>query len=210
MGKIKLSISRFETGKSYPNQFQALSICLRLNQVISYLIETDEHIDQREFDLWRGMAAGSQAQGSWQNLKGKQSEILIKGFILRRLRDRDFVLQENGEILHLKDNRRIEFADEPDIAIYLGDQIKVAVEVKGGIDTAGVLERIGASLKSLSRAKEENPNAMTILLLQGVSVTQKAADDLAINQAVVNHWFTIEEFVQDEKIRDQIFGMLGI
>ena len=65
------------------------------------------------------------------------------------------MLQENGEILQLKDNRRIEFADEPDIAIYLGDQIKVAIEVKGGIDTAGVLERIGAALKSLSRAKAE-------------------------------------------------------
>ncbi len=209
MNKIKLSVGRFESGRGFPNEIQALSISVRLNQIISYLIEADDNLDQREFDLWRGMAAGSQAQGSWQNLKGNQSEILVKGFMIRRLRDKDLVAHEKGEILQLKDGRRIEFADEPDMAIYLKNQIQVAIEVKGGIDTAGVLERIGAAIKSLSRAKEENPNSLTILLLQGVSVTQTAANDLTINQASVNFWFTIEEFVQDEGLRNQIFEMLG-
>lgn len=210
MNKIKLSVGRFESRRGLPTEVQALSISFRLNQIISYLIEADGSLDQREFDLWRGMAAGSQAQGSWQNLKGKQSEILIKGFITRRLREKGFVQQEKGEALHLKDGRHIEFADEPDIAIYLEKHIQVAIEVKGGIDTAGVLERIGAAIKSLSRAKEENPDAITILLLQGVSVTQTAVTDLNINQPLVNHWFTIEEFVQDEQTREHIFEMLGI
>ncbi|HNB52312.1 MAG TPA: XcyI family restriction endonuclease [Anaerolineales bacterium] len=210
MNKIQLAVGRFESGKGFPGEVQALSVSFRLNQIISHLIETDEHIDQREFDLWRGMAAGSQAQGSWQNLKGKQSEILVKGFITRRLREKGFVQQENGEKLILKDGRHMEFADEPDIAIYLNHQIQVAIEIKGGIDTAGVLERIGAAIKSLRRAKEENPKALTLLLLQAVSVTQTAANDLAINQTSVNYWFTLEEFVQNEETRTNIFELLNI
>ena len=70
------------------------------------------------------------------------------------------------------------FADEPDVAIYQNDVPQVAVEVKGGIDPAGVLERIGAALKSLQRTRQENPNSVTVLILQDVSMTQRAKEDL--------------------------------
>jgi hypothetical protein len=60
------------------------------NQIISRLIELDETIDAREFDLWRGMAAGSQAQGSWQNAKGAKFEVTVKGIIQKRIRGGDF------------------------------------------------------------------------------------------------------------------------
>jgi hypothetical protein len=43
------------------------AIARYLNQIISRLIELDDQIDAQEFDLWRGMAAGSQVQSSWQN-----------------------------------------------------------------------------------------------------------------------------------------------
>lgn len=33
-------------------------VAFRLNELISRLIEADEQIDPREFDLWRGMTAG--------------------------------------------------------------------------------------------------------------------------------------------------------
>jgi hypothetical protein len=48
--------------------------------------------------------------------------------------------------MHLEDGRVVIFADEPDMAIYRGNKIQVAVEIKGGIDTAGVLERGGLAL----------------------------------------------------------------
>jgi hypothetical protein len=38
-----------------------------LNEIISGMIELDDQIHARKFDLWRGMAAGSQVQLSWQN-----------------------------------------------------------------------------------------------------------------------------------------------
>jgi len=62
--------------------------------MISALVEADEEINVREFDLWRGMASGSQAQGSWQNHKGASAEVAIREVVLRRLQERGFVTGE--------------------------------------------------------------------------------------------------------------------
>ena len=83
MNNIKLPVGRFETGRSKKplDEQEAQVVAHHLNGLISRLIEADEQIDPREFDLWRGMTAGSTAQGSWQNRKGGVAEDLIKGFI---------------------------------------------------------------------------------------------------------------------------------
>ena len=85
-----------------------------------------------------------------------------------------------------------------------------AVEVKGGIDKAGVLERVGAAIKSLSRSKEENPDSVTILILQEVSMTSQSVIDLQTNQKTVNYWFTVEDVLENEEKRNEIFALLGI
>ncbi len=61
-----------------------------------------------------------------------------------------------------------------------------------------------------SSCGEENPKSITILLVQGVSMTSRAADDLAINQHAVNHWFTVEDFLEDETQREQVFKLMKI
>jgi len=210
MGRVGLSITRYETGLSIPDELNAIVISNHLNQIISRLIEFDEHVDVREFDLWRGMAAGSQAQGSWQNTKGARVEVIIKGLIQRRLREKGWVSNEAEARMELTDSRVVVFADEPDIAIYKSNKIRATVEVKGGIDTAGVLERLGAALKSLRRAREESPIATTILIIQGVSMTQTAKNDLEINRDVVTNWFTIEDIMANEDMREEVFELLGI
>jgi hypothetical protein len=65
MKNIGMSVESFEVGARQPNHAKALAIANHLNNIISKLLETDENIEEREFDLWRGMAAGSQAQGGW-------------------------------------------------------------------------------------------------------------------------------------------------
>jgi hypothetical protein len=65
-------------------------------------------------------------------------------------------------------------------------------------------------MKSLSRVKKENPQAVTILLLQGVSVTQQAKRDLETNKKTVNHWFAVEDLLENEERRSQFFQLLGI
>lgn len=210
MNNLSLAVARFESGKSIPDYEKSQLLAQHLNEIISRLIQADENLDAREFDLWRGMAAGSQAQGSWNNIKGDRIEEIVKGVFKRRIKQKSLVQKETGNRFVLIDGRIIELAEEPDIAFYRSEEILAAIEIKGGIDTAGVLERVGAAIKSLSRAVTENPKAKTILLLQGVSMSEKAEKDLLSHQDAVQHWFTIESFLEDENIQQEIFGFVSI
>lgn len=212
MNRIGLATARYEDPITLPDIQMAQNVARRLNEIISQLIESDEEIDAREFDMWRGMAAGSQAQGSWQNAKGDVVENLVKVLLRRRVMDRQMAVEAESDDsrLVLNDGRMIVFGDEPDIAVFREAHLLAAVEVKGGIDVAGVLERIGAAIKSLSRVKETNAEASTILILQGVSVTPQAMEDLKTNQRVVNHWMTVEEVLRQDEARGRLFELLGI
>jgi len=214
MARVGLNISGYEVGKILLQDDLALNISRHLNRIISLLVEQDERIDSREFDLWRGMAAGTQAQGSWQNAKGDKAEILIKSLIERRVYQKKSVSEEvprgRRKALRLKDGRVIELGDEPDIGVYKDDLILAALEIKGGIDPAGVLERFGAALKSLRRAKQENPNSVTILIMQEVSLTATAKGEIDKSKTVIDHTFTIEDIIGDENVRNQLFEIMGI
>lgn len=71
-------MARFDSGT-------ALQVSRHLNGIIGVLIEHAEKLDPREFDLWREMSAGYQAQDSWQDTKGDRTEVLIRELIERRI-----------------------------------------------------------------------------------------------------------------------------
>lgn len=215
MNNVGMSITRYEAGynKLPMSEQKTLKVCHRLNELISRLIESDDTLDPREFDLWRGMTAGSTAQGSWQNRKGNRTEDVIKGILTRRIRNRGLLVEQSGDgrKLQIKDGRIIEYGSEPDLAIYSKDHtIQIAIEIKGGIDTAGVLERIGAVIKSLSRVKQENPDSTTVLIIPKVSITEQAEQELETHRNDIDHWFTVEDVLNDDAVRQHIFELLGI
>ena len=212
MRRVGISLDSYETGKPILNEELAITIAQHLNRIVSVLVEADAAIDAREFDLWRGMAAGSQAQGSWQNNKGASAEVTIREIILRRLQEREIISGEKASTtrIDLGDGRELVFADEPDVVIYQNDVPQVAVEVKGGIDPAGVLERIGAALKSLQRTRQENPNSVTVLILQDVSMTERAKEDLNLSTGTVTYLFSTKEIVEHEEKRNEFYQILGI
>lgn len=212
MKKVGISLDRYEAGHPLADENTAVTAARHLNLIISPLVEADEKIDAREFDLWHGMAAGSQAQGSWQNSKGVSAEVAIREIILLRLRGRGIISgeQANAARIDLGEGRVLVFAHEPDIAVYRNDEPQVAVEVKGGIDPAGVLERIGAALKSLQRIRLENPKSVTVLILQDVSITERARKDLDLSAGTVTHLFSTKAILENEQVRERFFAILEI
>jgi len=210
MSQVDLAVANYESGGSLLPSETAERLARHLNNIISHLIEADAQIDPREFDLWRGMAAGSQAQGSWGNTKGDRIEIVIRGMLLRQLRERELIEAEaeNGARIYLKDGRVIVMADEPDVAIYRSERIEAAIEIKGGIDPAAVLERIGAAVKSLGRAKRENPASKTILIAQGVSMTPQAYQDLEGNRDAVSYCFLVEDLLDKAAVREEFLSLI--
>ncbi len=161
--------------------------------------------------MWRGMAAGSQAQGSWGNKKGDDAEEGIRSIVKLRLREKELVCDAVGHTdkFPLKDGRTIVFASDPDIACYRSGTIEVVVEIKGGIDTAGVHERYGAIGKSFEKPKKSNRNCTTVLVIQAVSLTQTARDVISSNNAI-DYWFTLEDILADPNKRNEFLTLLGI
>ncbi len=212
MKRVGLNLDAYEAGKPVADEQAAVAIARHLNRIVSALVEADEEIDAREFDLWRGMAAGSQAQGSWQNTKGASAEKAIREVIVQRLQRRQLVSgrQASAARIDLGDGRVLVFADEPDIAILQNNVPQIAVEIKGGIDRAGILERIGAALKSLRRTRQENPDSVTVLILPDVAMTERAWEGLSINTEIVTHICSLKAILEDEHEREEFFQILQL
>lgn len=211
MARIGLPVFDLES-KKLPTPEQAMRIAQHLNPIISKLIESDECVMLRELDLWRGMAAGAQAQGSWQNAKGSEVETLVKALVEQRIKQAGVVeeIKPDARKLKLRNGRVIVFGEDPDILITYDDKPIVAVEIKGGIDPAGSLERLGAAIKTLQRVKEKNNACLTILLIRQASMTEGVKQDLERSRATVDHWYTVEDFLKDEEMQQQIWRQLGI
>ncbi len=214
MGHVGLSINSFEIGKRILDASAAQDISRHFNSIICMLIEADDVIDEREFDLWRGMTAGSQAQGSWQNSKGEIAEELVKNLILDRIKERNPGATEHSQgrnyEVKLLDGRILTMGSEPDIAIFdQSGKIEVAIEIKGGIDAAGALERFGAAIKSLNRAKNESKSSITILIIHEASLTDTANGEIESSKSI-DHMFTIGELMSRESEKSKLFGMIGI
>lgn len=217
MGQIGLATTRFEQTDKPPSSEAAQRIARRLNAVICTLIEQEQEIETREFDLWRGMAAGSQAQGSWQNRKGDLIEEIMRQDLVSQLYRVGLIenaspvdIRHRAVELNLVDGRTVRMGSEPDIEVFTKGRIQAAVEVKGGIDPAGVLERVGAAIKSLRRSKENSPGATTILVMTAVSLSAQAISDIESSRLSVNYLFTVEEILHDAERKAEYYSILGL
>jgi hypothetical protein len=215
MTKVSLPTVDYEAGRKRLNYREALKIARHLNRIISELIieEEEREVNPRELDLWRGMAAGTQAQGTWQNEKGFEAARMVGDILRKRILETN--LGKSGDKRSnewlLNDGRRLIFGSEPDIGIYDSHgSILVAVEVKGGIDTAGVLERLGAALKSLGRAKRENPKAITVLILPKTAITGTFLREIEKLKNEINHYFILDELINNLEKQKEFFKVLGV
>ena len=217
MGQIGLSSTHYEQTDRLPSSDAARRIARRLNTLICALIEQEDAIQTREFDLWRGMAAGSQAQGSWQNRKGDLIEEIMRRDLVSQLYQVGLIeteipvdIRTRAVELNLVDGRAVRMGSEPDIEVLTKGRIQAAVEVKGGIDQAGVLERVGAAIKSLRRSKATSPGAITILVMTAVSLSAQARSDIESSRLSVNYLFTVEDILHDAERKAEYYSILGL
>ncbi|RLG33296.1 hypothetical protein DRN97_05365 [Methanosarcinales archaeon] len=73
-----------------------------------------------------------------------------------------------------------------------------------------MLERFGAALKSLRRAKQENSESITVLIMQGVSLTSKAKEEIEKSKSIIDYFFTIEDIIGNEDVRKDLIKILKI
>lgn len=122
---------------------------------------------------------GITLDGIMRNQVGSIAEARIRSLVWQWLQGNDLILSPTPSeapadeeplptTCELKGNIVMRFASEPDIAFFKrthrGLVLAAVVEIKGGTDPAGALERYGAATKSFQHALSENPRCKNFFL----------------------------------------------
>ena len=146
------------------------------NSIISSIIEntTDWTLENG----YRNMIAslGITFDGSMRNTIGRLPEQRIRRLLLQYVFENGWLISPeyrdvdsipdappNGQY-RLADGFVMAFSSEPDVAFRRGDSLEATIEIKGGIDAAGALERLGAAQKSAEAAIAENQRCKNFLI----------------------------------------------
>jgi len=144
---------------------KALKVVRLYNSIVSSIIEG--HTGWTLDNGYRNIIAtmGISLDGTFRNKIGQMAEEAIKSKIREWLEARNLVLSEVSPTQFELDNEiTMRFGSEPDIEFTREDCAIVTIEIKGGKDRAGALERLGAMQKSFS----ETPPGCVNFLIAGV------------------------------------------
>lgn len=183
--ELAVAVESWEKGsRTTVREAQAIRVAQLYNAVISSIIEgsTGWTLENGYRNVIANMGIG--LDGTVRNLIGQDAEQLVKTRIRRWLDSRQLILRRNraGTEFDLPDNYSMRYGSEPDIEfrrVTNGDSNVIAtIEVKGGKDPAGALERLGAIQKSF----EATPPGCVNILIAGVVTAEmrQRLNDLGI------------------------------
>ena len=184
------------------------------NSVISSIIEntTDWTLENG----YRNMIAslGITFDGSMRNTIGRIPEQRIRRLLLQHAfergllrsptyRDVDELPSEPpNEKYSLTDNVVMAFSSEPDVAFRRGDSLEATIEIKGGIDPAGALERLGGAQKSADAALAQNAHCKNFLIAGVITPRMRERLD---QRRLFEKDFLLVELLYDEVRRSEFF-----
>ncbi len=146
------------------------------NSVISSIIENTTNWTLE--NGYRNIIAslGISFDGSMRNTAGRLPEQRIRRLLLRLAIEHGLLAASdypdidtipaappNGDYT-LNDDIVMSFRSEPDVAFRRSASLEATIEIKGGIDPAGALERLGAAEKSAQSALETNRRCKNFLI----------------------------------------------
>ncbi|RJP30626.1 MAG: XcyI family restriction endonuclease [Candidatus Omnitrophota bacterium] len=208
------SVDMFEMGKSKTalGEEKALKIARTLNTFICSVIKnsTDWTLENGKRTIIATL--GITLDGVMRNKIGHVAEERIRTLILEWLLEneliispkitRDQIYSEISPVYTLPQNTIMRFGSEPDISFIRDDALKLVIEIKGGIDPAGALERYGAATKSFQHSISISPRCKNFYL--SASFTQEL--NKRINEdRLVERAFDIIELLDNPKMRERFF-----
>ncbi len=165
--QLAVSVADWETGarKRAISPQSAIRVDRVYNSVISSIItgSTDWTLENGYRSILATM--GIRLDGMFRNKIGQAAERLIKTRVADRLRKQGMVVAEDPDgAFTLKQDTLMFYGSEPDIKFERNGAAIATVEIKGGKDPAGALERLGAMQKSFA----ETPPGCVNILIAGV------------------------------------------
>ena len=175
VSQASVSVTQWEEGvRLRPVPFDAAKrVASVYNGVISSIIENS--LDWTLEDGHRNILAtiGITLDGKFRNRIGDVAETLIKNRIATRLTSLNLITSSVSEAntYLLPNSIEMRFSSEPDIEFRRGGSVVATIEIKGGRDPAGALERLGATTKSFA----ETPVNCVNFLIAGVVTPEMQA-----------------------------------
>ena len=178
--------------KSTVKEEQCKKVARLYNSVISSIIEgaTDWSLDNGYRNIIANMGIG--LDGSMRNLIGQDAEKSVKDRILEWLDIRGLIIERDkqGTRFKLKGDYWMYYGSEPDIEFQQNGTVISTIEIKGGTDPAGALERLGAVQKSF----ETTPPGSVNLLVVGVVTTEMQE---RLNSLGIRKYYLLDDITQD-------------
>ncbi len=194
VGQAAASVTNWEDGtRSTPiREGTARKVACLYNTMISSIIEGSS--DWTLENGYRNIVAtmGISIDGMFRNQIGDAAEALVKSRLVEWLKAKDVLppdSPEHGRYL-LPGDTLMNFGSEPDIEFIRNDRLIATIEVKGGRDPAGALERLGAMTKSFA----ETPPGCVNFLVAGVITTEMRTRLEAIGSVKV---YELDDIAQD-------------
>jgi len=227
---LAFNVTAFENHKRTNLSYQdAMTLSKLFNTHISAIIESTMVISKDNIASLMYSSAGCTVDGSWRNKIGEEAEKMVKSYILRACLDRDLIFgmidRTNSPVnfeanydyianidsfkgIKLKNKKAIIFSSEPDISVInsSGKPLSV-IEVKGGTDPAGALERLGAIKKSFDHARKENAKVETILVVS--CITDEMGKRLQKDK-LINIVFNLTSIIVDMEYRDKFIRKINV
>ncbi len=179
---IAVPVSSWENGtrKSPIGDEQSRKVARLYNAVISSIIEgtTNWTLENGYRNMIANMGIG--LDGTFRNIIGQDAEKLVKTRIKNWLKSEGLILREDdsGTQFDLPRGYWMRFGAEPDVLLQHRTESKsedvATIEIKGGKDPAGALERLGAMQKSFEATP---PNCVNFLVVGVVTAEMRSRLD---------------------------------
>lgn len=215
----KKGLSQLFAFQKLAGEEKNLAIARVLNGILSEVLEPCPNLSM---DLLRDIMCaelGTEIQGTWVNLIGSGAAKIVENMLGEFAEEKGLITEVRREKIKvggkrrsqrsivLKNNWRMIFSPEPDVAIYDPKGIiRIAIEIKGSMDKAGAQTRYGEAKKSFGKTLKANPKCETIYL---ASVYTDAVTRQIHDNGQVRKTFDLIDILTDEKAKagflDEIF-----
>lgn len=155
---------------------------------------------------------GISLDGQMRNRIGEIAEERIKTLLVEWLIDnnlvkapqltKEAVYEELPKTCELVNDFRMDFGSEPDVSLYYKDELLAVIEIKGGTDAAGALERYGAATKSFQHSLENNRRCRNFYL---AAVFTPELERRIRDDRLVEKTFDIIDILDDPQVRSDFF-----
>lgn len=231
---IGVSVAKYEGDPDNKNALNDKQIALLVklfNEHISLIIDSSiQSFTEEELHGLLLTSTGAQIDGAWRNAIGEEAEKVVQRLFVKeavKLNLLSAFIPKNGTGIEPFDQAKLEeqlgkigkyrgvmlsnqttilFSSEPDISLVSKQGTTVGViEVKGGTDPAGALERYGAAKKSFEDTLRDAPDAKTIFLAS--CITPEARERIEHDRTIFKY-FNLTEIIREKKKYSELVELI--